>query len=56
MIHSTTEVADDREEEEQNDEGERETNDVIEEELDLSSSFVNDECTKTQKKPLVQSS
>ena len=50
MIHSTTEVADDSEEEEQDDEGERQTDDIIEEELDLPSSFVNDERTKTRKK------
>ena len=56
MIHSTTEVADDSEEEEQDDEEESKTDHVMEEELDLPSSFVYDERTKTWKKPLVQSS
>ena len=55
MIHSTTEVADDSEEEE-DDEGKSETDHVMEEELDLPSSFVNDKRTKTRKKPLVQPS
>ena len=51
MIYATAEVADDSEEEEQDDEGERETDDVMEEELELPSSFVNNERTKTRKKP-----
>ena len=49
MIHAATGVADDSEEGEQDDEGERETDDIMEEELDLPSSFVNDEHTKTRK-------
>ena len=50
MIHSTTEEGDDREEKEQEDEGQHETDDVLENEFDLSSYFVNDQCTKARKR------
>ena len=56
MIYLTTEVGDDSEEEEQDDKGQHESDEVMEEEFDQSSSFVKDERTKHGKEPLVQSS
>ena len=50
MIHSTTEEGDYSEEEGQEDEGQDETDDVLENEIDLPSSFVNDERTKARKR------
>ena len=50
MIHSATEEGDYSEKEGQEDEGQDETDDVLENEIDLPSSFVNDERTKARKR------